>query len=1033
MSRPSPPEDSLREDAMEMHSSDESDLIYQLGDKIRLQARRLASLEQYKLLCERRIQELCPGHPVPLRQEHLGKEGSDGRLLHAALQKVARLEQQMAQSSGASLRTLSPEDLRQLLGEKAALEESLRAETFLSEELRAQVEVLKQALEEKMAMFGLPGDLESVTELLHMQEHYEAYKQENLDLKAALQSAEQDVDSLKSACSAQQSDLKSLSSQLASEVNRASSLFSDLESTRSALAQAETANKSLIEKLESMESSANTQKDIIRALESSHNSLKEDFSGLQQKHQAAFASLSQTELQTKDLTAHFNTAKEEIRMQKATIEALELELAQERHRIEEEMTNNGQISAEMEREKVEIGRLKENVEILQRELAQERDNLEREIDKVRTAALEKQKLQRNVETLGVRIDGLMRELESEKAGSHSLESSLNQTKAELFSAQSQLSSFQSAFQTATKDLGGREGEIADLKRALQVMNDTNSAVSASAKARESLLTDQVAALERDKSALQKALNREETAALEAAESFQRANSDHQKRYKDLEDLLATTASEAKSRLEALEKDRLELSAALDSLQSLNKRHESTKERTEETLRVTAGQLENVEMERKAVKIELETTLGALKATKEAFAQLKEAKVTLDAEYQSACEQLSSVTTRSQGLASENQLFAAENSELRSRVASLQQDVTELQGLVTEGRRKEKALEEHCSAGEEALKGVFEALQELVAPFQAVLLSAEEVKPLTTMEELISCLSLMLSAAEARFVEDARAIQLLRTQVREVDEGRNEAESTVERLESALKTHSSAASELYLELQATKQQLSGERELRHQQYEECQALSHQLAQTKSELTDLRLSVRSYASEAGALQTQSSEQFRQMERLQGLIQQLEGKLAGITAEKRRAEGLLGRFVRTVPAPGDMKRVVLDIMQTHNELSDVERMQEVIRCRLEGLEGLSDSQEAFETEQASLERSEAEETALVKRLQLLEAELEDQAYRLTPRDLLMNTGKLSARTEPRSGIQFDPRISPYLTENIRKRLSEGRSFPEKPPINS
>jgi len=1018
---------------MEMHSSDESDLIYQLGDKIRLQARRLASLEQYKLLCERRIQELCPGHPVPLRQEHLGKEGSDGRLLHAALQKVARLEQQMAQSSGTFMHTLSPEDLRQLLGEKTALEESLRAETFLSEELRAQVEVLKQALEEKMAMFGLPGDLQSVTELLHMQENYEAYKRENLELKATLQSAEEDVNSLKSACSAQQSDLHSLSAQLTSEATRASLLLSDLESTRSALTQAETANKSLIEKLESMESSANTQKDIIKALESSHNSLKEDFSGLQQKHHAAFTSLSQTELETKDLAAQFNRAKDEIGRLKGTIEALERELGQERERIEEEKTNNGHISAEMQREKAEIGRLKGNIETLHRELAEEKGGLERETGRLKATALEKQEIQRKAETLGKRLEDLTRELESEKAGSRSLENSLNQTKAELFSAQSQLSSFQNAFQSATKDLGGREGEIADLKRALQVLNETNSAVSTSAKARESLLTDQVAALERDKSALQRALNREETAALEAAESLQKSNSEHQNRYKELEDLLATTRSEAQSRLEALERERAELSTALDTVQNLSKRHESHKERTEETLRVTAGQLESVELERKAVKIELETTLGALKATKEAFAQLKEAKVELDAEYESACERLSSVTSTSQSLASENKLFAAENSELRGRVASLQQDVTELQGLVTEGRRKEKALEENCTAAEEAVKETFEALQELVGPFQAVLLSAEEAKPVATMEELIPCLSLVLSAAEARFVEDARAIQGLRAQVREVGEGRNEAEDTVEKLESALKTHSSAASEMYLELQATKQQFSAERELRHQQYEEWQALNHQLSQAKAELTDLRLSVRSYASEAGALQTQSSAQHLQIERLQGLIQQLEGKLAGITAEKRRAEGLLGRFVRTVPAPGDMKRVVLDIMQTHNELSDVERMKEVIRARLEGLEGVPDAQEAFETERGSLERSEAEETALVKRLQLLEAELEDQAYRVTPRDLLMSTGKLSARTEPRSGIQFDPRISPYLTENIRKRLSEGRSFPAKPPINS
>jgi chromosome segregation ATPase len=1032
MSRPSPPEDSLREDAIEFHSSDESDLIYQLGDKIRLQARRLASLEQYKLLCERRIQELCPGHPVPVRQEHLGKEGSDGRLLHAALQKVARLEQQVVQSSGSTLRTFSPEDLRQLIGEKAALEESLRAEVFVSEELRAQVEVLKQALEEKMAMFGLPGDLQSVTELLHMQEHYEAFKKDNIELQSALQAAEDDLHSLQSTCSSQQSDLQSLSSQLAHESDRSAQLLSDLEHTKTALSEAETSRKALLEKLESMEASANTQKDIIKALESSHNSLKQDFSGLQEKHQSAYTSLTQTEQETKDLAAQFSRAKEEISRLKETITELERELKEEKGRVAQEQASNRDISAELTREKEEIGRLKGSLEGLRRELAEERESVLQEKGKVKTGAQEKESVERDAAKLRERLEALVQELETERSASKTLQNSLSQTKAELFSAQSQVSSFQSAFHNAKQDLGGREGEISDLKRALQIMTDTNKAASDSSKAREDRLTQQLTALETEKTSLQTALNKQKTAAFEAAELLKASNADFQRRYKELEDLLATTRLDSKTRIEALEKEREDLRRTLEDLQTVSKRHESHKERTEETLRVTAGQLENVEIERRAVKTELETKICALNATKEAFSQLKQAKTSLDAEYESACERLSSLSSSSQSLSSENKLLQAENSELRSRVAALQQDVTELQGLVTEGRKKEKGLEENCAAAEEVIKETTDALQDLIMPFQAVFLSAEEVKPLATLEELLSTLSLMLSAAEARFVEDARAIQGLRAQVREVGEGRNLAEDTVARLENALKTHSSAASEMYLEMQAAKQQLSAERELRHQQYEECQAMDHQLSQAKSELTALRLSLRDYSSEAGALQTQFSGQQAQIERLQGLIQQLEGKLAGVTAEKRRAEGLLGRFVRTVPAPGDMKRVVLDIMQTHNELSDVERMKEVIHSRLEGLEA-ADSRDSFAAEQSSLLRSESEEAALIKRLQLLEAELEDQSYRISPRDLLLSTGKLSARTESRSGVQFDPRISPYLTENIRKRLTEGRSLPEKPPINA
>ena len=48
----------------------DNDLTSQLREKIRAQAQRLRGLEQYRILCEQRIQEISPGHPLPIRQEH---------------------------------------------------------------------------------------------------------------------------------------------------------------------------------------------------------------------------------------------------------------------------------------------------------------------------------------------------------------------------------------------------------------------------------------------------------------------------------------------------------------------------------------------------------------------------------------------------------------------------------------------------------------------------------------------------------------------------------------------------------------------------------------------------------------------------------------------------------------------------------------------------------------------------------------------------------------------------------------------------
>lgn len=49
-----------------------SPLVRQLSDKVRSQAERLQVMEAYKALCEQRILELDPDHPMPVMPFHLG-------------------------------------------------------------------------------------------------------------------------------------------------------------------------------------------------------------------------------------------------------------------------------------------------------------------------------------------------------------------------------------------------------------------------------------------------------------------------------------------------------------------------------------------------------------------------------------------------------------------------------------------------------------------------------------------------------------------------------------------------------------------------------------------------------------------------------------------------------------------------------------------------------------------------------------------------------------------------------------------------
>jgi len=50
----------------------ESDLVKQMTQKIKKQAEQLHELGNYRLLCEKRISELAPGHPLPIQPSHLG-------------------------------------------------------------------------------------------------------------------------------------------------------------------------------------------------------------------------------------------------------------------------------------------------------------------------------------------------------------------------------------------------------------------------------------------------------------------------------------------------------------------------------------------------------------------------------------------------------------------------------------------------------------------------------------------------------------------------------------------------------------------------------------------------------------------------------------------------------------------------------------------------------------------------------------------------------------------------------------------------
>ena len=195
----------------------------QLAEKVRSQAERLQKLEQYRSLCEQRIAELAPGHPIPVRLEHLGHGG--GASSSADLQSVnAQLEARVRElEAGAGLEgTLgrsTQQRLEEALHDKKEAEQALLKETLENEELKRYVAVIKEALSAKVEDLGFADvlrqavrkkagggrakvgekELDLFVELARLKQHVESLKRDKARADTRSQELEERVARLQEA------------------------------------------------------------------------------------------------------------------------------------------------------------------------------------------------------------------------------------------------------------------------------------------------------------------------------------------------------------------------------------------------------------------------------------------------------------------------------------------------------------------------------------------------------------------------------------------------------------------------------------------------------------------------------------------------------------------------------------------------------------------------------------------------------------------------------------------------------------------
>jgi chromosome segregation ATPase len=201
------PRDELSDaEGVELAPSDEGEVVMQLSDKIRQQAKRLGALEQYRHLIEKRLRELSPAHPLPVLPMHLGKSIPDE--LQALRDRVEELEADQAvpmsekftfphpstQLNGPQLHELYHALYfrhHSVLKDKTALEESLRAEMLTSEEQRTYIEVLKQAIEVKMDAEGVAQQsVESFVDYSTSRSNFEQTRKDTAKLTSVIKDKE---------------------------------------------------------------------------------------------------------------------------------------------------------------------------------------------------------------------------------------------------------------------------------------------------------------------------------------------------------------------------------------------------------------------------------------------------------------------------------------------------------------------------------------------------------------------------------------------------------------------------------------------------------------------------------------------------------------------------------------------------------------------------------------------------------------------------------------------------------------------------
>ena len=541
-------------DPMESEAMDSGSLLLQMREKLKTQAQRIRSLESYKVLCEERLSELFPSHPLPILPEHIGSGGlSSSQELLSCRSKIAKLEQQISQSSDLApspgntvtynklheLYTLLHQRYNSMLKEKTDLEESLRSEVLASEEQRAYIEVLKQAIEVKAESLGLAGvKAQEFAEFSQMRISTDESRRETSKLSTKIMDYEAQIKSLMESLKIRNVECRDLGSerdeltdqlhQAAEALQYAEEEVQKLEEEKSNLLdyvdnqnkteqELRSENKELRNKVGGVVEENKKNGKNISGLSEENRKLKEELEGIRSEFNRNEKTLKETQQSFMNLKARVEEKdrsiqkyKEEnnnISIQNSSLQAENITLSENLNKIEGEFKLN---KSELDMTRVEEDKVKENLSQLRaysQQIQEEKLKVEKrylETDhSVQELDIQLKITRENCSNLEKKLHETASELESTKSLYKSLQEkeeiqshTLSEQKKKNLHIQSELDSLLKMYQASQSELSLLKDSHDQAKLKIFSLNQENSALHSELLEVNSILNAEKSALQR---------------------------------------------------------------------------------------------------------------------------------------------------------------------------------------------------------------------------------------------------------------------------------------------------------------------------------------------------------------------------------------------------------------------------------------------------------------------------------------------------------------------------------------------------------